>query len=352
MSRLSFSCKATENSCLWNDVALPCKINLKNVLKLLYSNWTSHACFSLVGWSEENRCLWFLILILSTFVIQKAKLRVLLVKKYGTILWIGKFSAKRFVHGKYSEIFFFHGMKQRLSFPSTFVYKNTTSLQFPSWVWGRGKRDYGVHSHPLLFLLCFALSIHSLQKPKEKASRGSKPSSGFFRLALYWRDFSFVLSESVCLLCHQARKVDFFNLFFILIINFCVINTLHFACYSFITIFSLIRYGEIFKTHILGCRCVMLASPEAIKFVLVTKASLFKPTYPPSKEKLIGPWALFFQQGDYHSQMRKLVKSSLSLDVITNLVPSIEVVVISALDSISGGKVVHTFHEMKKVGSV
>ncbi|GLT39003.1 hypothetical protein SLA2020_132130 [Shorea laevis] len=109
------------------------------------------------------------------------------------------------------------------------------------------------------------------------------------------------------------------------------------------------RYGEIFKTHILGCPCVMLASPEAIKFVLVTQASLFKPTYPPCKEKLIGPRALFFHQGDYHSQMRKLVQSSLSLDVIRNLVPGIETVVISALDSISAGKVVHTFHEMKKI---
>ncbi|CAN1324605.1 Abscisic acid 8'-hydroxylase 4 [Linum perenne] len=42
------------------------------------------------------------------------------------------------------------------------------------------------------------------------------------------------------------------------------------------------RYGEIFKTHILGCPCVMLASPEAIRFVMVTQSRLFKPTYPPS----------------------------------------------------------------------
>ncbi|KAL0283198.1 UNVERIFIED_CONTAM: Abscisic acid 8'-hydroxylase 3 [Sesamum radiatum] len=53
------------------------------------------------------------------------------------------------------------------------------------------------------------------------------------------------------------------------------------------------RYGEIFKTHILGCPCVMLASPEAARFVLVTQAHLFKP-YPRSKENLIGPSALFF----------------------------------------------------------
>ncbi|CAI0558296.1 unnamed protein product [Linum tenue] len=58
------------------------------------------------------------------------------------------------------------------------------------------------------------------------------------------------------------------------------------------------RHGEIFKTHILGCPCVMLASPEAARFVLVTQAHLFRPTYPKSKERLIGPAALFFHQGE------------------------------------------------------
>ncbi|EEF38770.1 abscisic acid 8'-hydroxylase 4 [Ricinus communis] len=108
------------------------------------------------------------------------------------------------------------------------------------------------------------------------------------------------------------------------------------------------RYGEIFKTRILGCPCVMVASPEAIRFVLVTQASLFKPTYPPSKENLIGPSAIFFHQGSYHSQMRKLVQVSLSLDVIRNLVPHIEAIAVSALGSCSSANVVNTFHEMKK----
>ncbi|XP_026402134.1 abscisic acid 8'-hydroxylase 4-like [Papaver somniferum] len=108
------------------------------------------------------------------------------------------------------------------------------------------------------------------------------------------------------------------------------------------------RYGEIFKTHILGCPCVMLASPEAARFVLVTQAHLFKPTYPKSKELMIGPSALFFHQGDYHSQLRKLVKSSLSPDSIRNHVPHIESVVLSTLDSWDGCGVINTFHEMKK----
>ncbi|KAJ4965638.1 hypothetical protein NE237_017487 [Protea cynaroides] len=108
------------------------------------------------------------------------------------------------------------------------------------------------------------------------------------------------------------------------------------------------RYGEIFKTHILGCPCVMLASPEAARFVLVTQAHLFKPTYPKSKEQMIGPSALFFHQGKYHTRLRKLVQGSLAPDSIRRLIPNIEAVTVSALDSWAGGHVVNTFHEMKK----
>nr|XP_023913400.1 abscisic acid 8'-hydroxylase 4 isoform X2 [Quercus suber] len=108
------------------------------------------------------------------------------------------------------------------------------------------------------------------------------------------------------------------------------------------------RYGEIFKSHILGCPCVMLASPEAARFVLVSHAHLFRPTYPKSKEKMIGPSALFFHQGSYHSHLRKLVQSSLSPESIRKLAPDIEAIAISALDSWASGQVVNSFHEMKK----
>ncbi|KAJ9146681.1 hypothetical protein P3X46_028916 [Hevea brasiliensis] len=69
-------------------------------------------------------------------------------------------------------------------------------------------------------------------------------------------------------------------------------------------------YGDIFKTHILGCPCVMISSPEAARVVLVKRAHLFKPTYPTSKEKMIGPEAIFFQQGAYHARLKKLVQAS------------------------------------------
>ncbi|GKV01548.1 hypothetical protein SLEP1_g14095 [Rubroshorea leprosula] len=108
------------------------------------------------------------------------------------------------------------------------------------------------------------------------------------------------------------------------------------------------RYGDIFKTHVLGCPCVMLTSPEAARFVLVTHGHLFKPTYPRSKEKLIGSSALFFHQGNYHTCLRKLILSSLSPDSIRKLIPDIEAIAMSALESWSRTQVTNTFDETKK----
>ncbi|RYR06262.1 hypothetical protein HN51_042364 [Arachis hypogaea] len=103
------------------------------------------------------------------------------------------------------------------------------------------------------------------------------------------------------------------------------------------------RYGEIFKSNILGCPCVMLTSPEAARFVLVTHSHLFKPTYPKSKERLIGPSALFFHQAQYHMRLRKLVI----------LVPKIEALALSSIQNWAphhnnNGHVVNTFKEMKR----
>ncbi|XP_062192913.1 abscisic acid 8'-hydroxylase 3-like [Phragmites australis] len=107
-------------------------------------------------------------------------------------------------------------------------------------------------------------------------------------------------------------------------------------------------YGEIFKTNLLGCPCVMLASPEAARVVLVTQAHLFKPTYPPSKELMIGPQALFFHRGDYHLRLRRLVQGSLGPDALRALVPDVEAAVASTLAAWDG-HVDSTFHAMKRL---
>ena len=114
--------------------------------------------------------------------------------------------------------------------------------------------------------------------------------------------------------------------------------------------FWLYRYGSIFKTHILGCPCVMISSPEAAKFVLVTRAHLFKPTFPTSKERLLGKHAIFFHQGDYHTKLRKLVLRAVLPEAIKNKVPNIEAIAKDSLQSWEG-RLINTFQEMKIVSS-
>jgi (+)-abscisic acid 8'-hydroxylase len=115
-----------------------------------------------------------------------------------------------------------------------------------------------------------------------------------------------------------------------------------------ILICSLCRYGDIFKTHILGCPCVMISSPEAARIVLVSRAHLFKPTYPPSKEKMIGPEAIFFHQGAYHSRLKKLVQASFLPSAIRGSVPEIEHIVLKFLPTWKNCTI-NTLQEMKRV---
>ncbi|XP_049376285.1 abscisic acid 8'-hydroxylase CYP707A2 [Solanum stenotomum] len=106
------------------------------------------------------------------------------------------------------------------------------------------------------------------------------------------------------------------------------------------------KYGSIFKTHILGCPCVMISSPEAAKLVLVTKAHLFKPTFPASKERMLGKQAIFFHQGEYHAKLRKLVLRAFKPEAIKNIVPDIESIAINSLESMQG-RLINTYQEMK-----
>ncbi|KAL8144351.1 hypothetical protein V2J09_017383 [Rumex salicifolius] len=108
---------------------------------------------------------------------------------------------------------------------------------------------------------------------------------------------------------------------------------------------KLAKYGAIFKTHILGCHCVMVSSPEAVRFVL-SRAHLFKPTFPASKERMLGKQALFFHQGDYHLRLRRLVLRAFSPDSLRSLVSHIDSVACNSLNSIVG-RAVNTFTELK-----
>ncbi|KAL7164618.1 hypothetical protein ACSBR2_040502 [Camellia fascicularis] len=90
----------------------------------------------------------------------------------------------------------------------------------------------------------------------------------------------------------------------------------------------------------------MISSPEAAKLVLVTKAALFKPTFPASKERMLGKQAIFFHQGEYHTKLRKLVIRAFMPEAIKNIVSDVELIAIETLKSLEG-KSITTYQEMK-----
>lgn len=91
----------------------------------------------------------------------------------------------------------------------------------------------------------------------------------------------------------------------------------------------------------------MISSPEAARIVPVTHAHLFKPTYPPSKEKLIGPEAVFFQQGAYHSMLKRLVQASFLPSTIKHSVSEVERIVIKMVPTWTN-KTINTFARDEK----
>ena len=94
----------------------------------------------------------------------------------------------------------------------------------------------------------------------------------------------------------------------------------------------------------------MISSPEAAKLVLVTRDSLFKPTFPASKERMLGKQAIFFHQGEYHTKLRKLVLRAFMPESIKNIVSDIESIAIGSLKSWEG-QLINTFQEMKTVST-
>lgn len=201
----------------------------------------------------------------------------------------------------------------------------------------------GIFLHVFFFLLAL-LSYTFFRRDKREPRKKAKLPPGSMGWLFIGETLQLYSQDPNVFFADKQKRFRLSLLLFMYICSFVV-----FKLYSNVINMVVLRYGEIFKTHILGCPCVMLASPEAARFILVTQAHLFKPTYPKSKECLIGPSALFFHQGDYHLRLRKLVQASLSLDAIRNLVADIEAAAVSALDSWDGGHVINTFQEMKKV---
>lgn len=67
------------------------------------------------------------------------------------------------------------------------------------------------------------------------------------------------------------------------------------------------RYGNVFKSQILGSRTIFLRGPDANQFVLTHENQYFQVKWPPSTRALLGSLSLALQTGGTHQSRRKLL---------------------------------------------
>lgn len=119
--------------------------------------------------------------------------------------------------------------------------------------------------------------------------------------------------------------------FFLLPINrrleFAIINISTFnAC--------VVRYGDVFRTHILGKAIIVSTDPDVSKTILQNHGNAFIPCYPKSITELLGKSSILQINGSLHKRLHTLIgvflKSSQFKDRITR---DIEKTVLLSLSS-------------------
>ncbi|EFJ14124.1 hypothetical protein SELMODRAFT_120985 [Selaginella moellendorffii] len=105
------------------------------------------------------------------------------------------------------------------------------------------------------------------------------------------------------------------------------------------------RFGEIYRTHILGSPTIITSTPEHAKFILATKHKSFKAIYPPSIDRVLNhpSW-----EGAFHQRIRKIVQSSMLSETIRDSIPKFESLCRWCLENWNEREFVVTHDETRK----
>ncbi|WOK99685.1 Cytochrome P450 [Canna indica] len=98
-----------------------------------------------------------------------------------------------------------------------------------------------------------------------------------------------------------------------------------------------LRYGSLFKSHILGCPTVVCMDPELNRFVLMNEGKGFIPGYPQSMLDILGRSNIASVHGELHKTMRSAMLGLVSPPMIRDqLLPKIDEFMRSYIDNWSG----------------
>ncbi|RRT36452.1 hypothetical protein B296_00030052 [Ensete ventricosum] len=95
-----------------------------------------------------------------------------------------------------------------------------------------------------------------------------------------------------------------------------------------------LRYGSLFKSHILGCPTVVCMDPELNRFVLMNEGKGFVPGYPQSMLDILGRSNIAAVHGEMHKTMRSAMLGLVSSPMIRDkLLPRIDEFMRSYIDN-------------------
>lgn len=110
----------------------------------------------------------------------------------------------------------------------------------------------------------------------------------------------------------------------------------------------LVRYGDVYKTHVFGHPSIVVAGPEAARFVMVDKASSFRQRGLPMIEKLLGSSFFGYHHEKVHASFRKILHGPFLPEALERSIPIVEAIAIDILKQWDG-KTINTLEEAKKV---
>ncbi|MGA1264455.1 MAG: cytochrome P450 [Prochlorothrix sp.] len=84
------------------------------------------------------------------------------------------------------------------------------------------------------------------------------------------------------------------------------------------------RYGDIFKTRLLGQPTIFLRGAEATRFILTQEHRAFEATWPSSVSTLLGSQSLATQSGSTHIHRRKLMGQAFQPRALAGYAPAME----------------------------
>ncbi|KAJ3674294.1 hypothetical protein LUZ60_004910 [Juncus effusus] len=98
-----------------------------------------------------------------------------------------------------------------------------------------------------------------------------------------------------------------------------------------------LRYGNLFKSHILGCPTVVCMDPEINRYILMNEGKSFVPGYPQSMLDILGKWNIAAVHGPVHKSMRGAMLALINPPMIRDqILPKIDEFMRSHVSSWSG----------------